>query len=467
MQRWCLMRKLVKGIVFGTALSLWSMTLWQLVNAQPQPGQTLVSKPFVAADRPDTPDFLSAVVSTGKRSPYLFRGLSSKPADNTYNGLLIEHEHSSTPTSLGIFDLAYKGNGNSEVVVQYNRVPTRAHGAAHLATASVPLSAGTVTSTSADGFKNISFTAKQLGLPEDNAIQRIALVPPSQGRSKLQVDNVRVNFANVNKVMESLFFSVSGPAAAGPVGAKAKLKDNDNSTAVAVTNDSDQPVVAWLTLPTVCTPNSQCLLSVQQIFPGMTCVAGGCFQGSQTLAPKQTISYNPPSNPPGIQGALLSFNAAPDCGATNFEFTVNNVSQSPQFAQETVNISIVNGNNASAKFTLSNGPGAEWNTNFGTVKYNGPFQNYAGANLNVIGVFPKGCTNCSFLTGPPVCGFTPSQCSGPNGSICQPPDPNTCPQFCSFQRPASQPGGLVQISYLGPPAAMPTEAGKLKKILAP
>lgn len=463
------MRKIVKSIVFGTALSLWSMTLWQLVNAQPQPGQNLVSKPFVAADRPDTPDFLSAVVSTGKRSPYLLRGLSSKPADNTYNGLLIESENATTPTNLGLFDLAYKGNANSEVVVQYNRVPTSSHGAAHLSTASAPLTAGTVTSTSADGFKNITFTAKQLGLPEDNAIQRIALVPPSQGRSQLQVDNVRLNFASVNKVMESLFFNVAGGSGSGPVGARpqGKLSNSNAATAVSVTNTSSQPVVAWLTLPTVCTPNSQCLLSVQQIFPGMTCVNGGCFQGSQTLAPNQTISYNPPPNPPGIQGALLSFNAAPNCGITNFEFTVNNVSQSPQFAQETINISVVNGNNASGRFTLNKGDGAQWTTNFGKSNYTGPFQNYAGDNLNVIGTFPRGCTNCSFLSGPVVCGFNPSQCSGPNGSICQPPDPNSCPQYCSFQRPASQPGGQVQIAYLGAPAALPTNSLKLKKILAP
>ncbi len=465
------MRKIVKGLVFGTAISLWSMTLWQLVNAQPLPGQNLASKPFIAADRADSPDFLSTVVSTGKRSPYLFRSLSPNPADNNYNGLLIESDHAVTPMKMDHFDLAYKGNANSDVVVQYNHIPDHLHGAAHLATTSAPLSAGTVKSISADGFKNISFTAKQLGLPENNSVQKIAIVPPSAGRSKLQVDDIRVNLAAVDKVMDSLFFKVSGGASSGPIPPatkQGKLKGvQPGATAVTVTNTTSQSCVAWLTLPTVCTPNSQCLLDVRQIFPDMVCVQGGCFQGSQTLAPGQTISYTPGPNPPGIQGALLSFNAAPNCGFTNFEFTINNVSQSPQFAQETVNISVVNGNNAAARFTLNEGSGAKWTTNFGTKPYNAPFQNYAGDNLNVIGVFPKGCTNCTFLTGPPVCGFTPTQCSGANGSICQPPDPNSCPQYCSFQRPASQAGGTVTISYLGTPAALPSQNLKLKQILAP
>ena len=462
------MRKIVKGIVFGTALSVWSLSLWQMVNATPQATPALVSKAFIVADRADTPDFVSAVVSTGKRNPYLLRGMSGQPAANKYNGLLIENETAQSPTTVSSLDFEYKGNPNSNIVVNYNRVPSRIQGAAHLATSSVPISAGRVLSTTPDGFTKISFTANQLGLPEFNSIQRIALIPPSQGRSKLQVDSLRVNFAEVNKVMDSLFFDV-GSGTSGPVGAKpqAKLGSPADPTDVIVKNGYTQPVVAWLTLPTVCTPNSQCILDVRQIFPGMTCVAGGCFQGSQTLSPGQTLTYRPGPNPPGIQGALLSFIDPPNCGVTNAEFTVNNVSQSAQFAQETVNISVVNGNHASVKFDLNDGPGAKWNTNFGTVPYKSPFQNYAGDNLNVIGVFPKGCTNCSFLTGPPVCGFTPSQCSGPNGSICTTPDPNTCPQYCSFQRPAANPGGNVNITYLGPPVAMPTKTGKLNRILSP
>ncbi len=460
------MRRIVKGIVFGTALSVWSLSLWQMVNATPQAAPAMVSKPFIAADRPDTPDFESSVVSTAKRSPYLFRAMSTQPSADKYNGLLIENETAQNPATVSTLDFEYKGNPNSDIVVNYNRVPSRIQGAAHLATASAPISAGRVISTTPDGFTKISFTAQQLGLPEFNSIQKIAVIPPSQGRSKLQVDSVRVNFAEVNKVMNTLFFNVAS-GASGPVGAKPQVKGSPaNPTSVVLKNSYSQPVVAWLTLPTVCTPNSQCILDVRQIFPGMTCVPGGCFQGSQTLTPGQSVSYNPGPNPPGIQGALLSFIDPPNCGVTNAEFTLNNVSQSAQFAQETVNLSVVNGNNAGVKFDLNDGQGAKWNTNFGTVPYKGAFQNYAGDNLNVIGVFPKGCTNCSFLTGPPVCGFTPSQCSGPNGSICTNPDPNTCPQYCSFQRPAANPGGTVTISYLGPPAALPVGAMKLKKILA-
>lgn len=461
------MRKIVKGIVFGTVLSVWSMSLWQMVNATPQAMPAMVSKPFIVADKPDTPEFVSAVVSSGKRSPYLLRGMSNQTSPNRYNGLLIENEIAESPATVSTLDLEYKGNANSDIVVNYNRVPSRVQGAAHLATASVPLSAGRVISTTADGFKKVSFTAEQLGLPEFNAIQKIAVIPPSEGRSKLQVDSVRVNFAEVNKVMNALFFTVAG-GGTGPVGPKVKAKGSPaQPTDVLVSNNYNQPVVAWLTLPTVCTPNSQCILDVKQIFPEMVCVSAGCFQGSVTLQPNQSLKYRPASNPPGIQGAILSFERAPDCGVTNAEFTINNVSQSPQFAQETVNLSIVNGNNASIKFDLNQGGGAKWNTNFGTVAYQKPFQNYAGDNLNVVGVFPKGCTNCSFQTGPPVCGFTPTQCSGPNGTICTNPDPNTCPQYCSFQRPASDPGGNVNIYYLGPPQPMPTKNGKLKQILSP
>lgn len=268
--------------------------------------------------------------------------------------------------------------------------------------------------------------------------------------------------------MNALFFTVAG-GGTGPVGPKAKVgtstKTPKQPTDVIVQNNYNQPVTVWLTLPTVCTPNSQCILDVRQIFPEMTCVNDGCFQGSATINKDQSLRYRPAPNPPGIQGALLSFNAAPNCGVTNAELTVNNISQSAQFAQETVNISVVNGNNASVKFNLDKGP--RWSTNFGTVPYKQAFQNYAGDNVNVVGVFPKGCTNCSFLTGPPVCGFTPSTCSGPNGTICTSPDPNTCPQYCSFQRPASNPGGEVNIMYLGPPQPMPTGAGKLRRVLSP
>lgn len=460
------MIKPLKQLFFVLALAIWSAGLWQIVNAQNQSvSQRLFSAPFIASDRSDTPDFLAQVGSTGKRSPYVLSTNKPQVPYGTYNGLIIKPEYPQSPIELNNLSFAYKGSSNVAAIVHYNTPASKTHGAAHLGTSSVLLNTGTSLGNTKDGYQKVSFTASQLGLPEQNVIQKIVLVPPTQGKSgKFLVDDIRVNFSPINKALETLFFTVQGGSATGPIGSmpKGKLKQANFGTSLKVTNTTTSSVVVWLTLPTVCTPNSNCLLSVQNIFSGMTCVAGGCFQGSQTLAPGQTISYIPAAaDPASIQGAIISFNSAPTCNVGNYEFTINNDSQG-QYAQETVNISLVNGNNASAKFTLDNGKGADWTTNYGLVTYKNPFQNYAGNNFGVTGVFPFGCTNCTFLSGAAPCGV-PTQCT--TTGTCQPPDPKTCPQYCSFQRSSGQPGGVVSVDYLGAPQPMPTEKAKLNKIL--
>lgn len=465
------MIKPIKYLFFMMALSIWSAGLWQIVNAQNQSGTPgLFSAPFIATDRKDSPDFLAQVGSTGTRSPYIFSTTKSQVPYGTYNGLIIKPESPQNPPELDQLSFAYKGTNDVAAVVHYNTPPSRQRGSAHLATASVNLNAGSSLGSTKDGYKKVSFTSSQLGLPKDNVIQKIVLVPPSESKAgKFMVDDIRVNFAPINKALETLFFTVNGGSATGPVGGsspKAKLRQTTNGTSLIVTNTTGASVVVWLTLPTVCTPNSSCITSVTDIFPGMTCVAGGCFQGSQTLAAGQSLTYQPSaSDPPGIQGAIITFNSAPTCGVGNYEFTINNDSQG-QYAQETVNISLVNGNNVSAKFTLANGKGADWTTNYGLEKYKSAFQNYAGDNIGVTGVFPFACTNCTYLTGAVPCGgVPPTRCTTTGSGLCSPPDPTNCPQYCSFQRSAGQSGGIVTISYLGPPQAMPTAKGALRKIL--
>ncbi|MBC7998710.1 MAG: hypothetical protein IAF58_12250, partial [Leptolyngbya sp.] len=87
--------KLVKGLIFGTALSLWSFTLWQIVGAQSS-SQNLVVAPFVAADRKETKDFVADVVSTAKRSPFLLRTNNPSAAIGTYNGVVITPDATSS-----------------------------------------------------------------------------------------------------------------------------------------------------------------------------------------------------------------------------------------------------------------------------------------------------------------------------------------------------------------------------------
>ncbi len=457
--------KLVKGLIFGTALSLWSFSLWQIVGAQSS-SQNLVVAPFVAADRKETKDFVADVVSTAKRSPFLLRTNNASAAMGTYNGVVITPDATSSAIALNNLTMDVKGGTNAAAVVHYNLPPSIVRGSSHLGTSSVNLNSASKLGMTKDGYQKLSFNTTQLGIPQNSLIQKIVIAQqPGVKSGNFLVDNVNVNMAPVKKAMDTLFFSVKDGSPTGPAGnvssPQGKLNAT-NPTGLTVKNATGSPVTVWATLPTVCTPNSQCLLSVQDIFPQLTCVQGGCFQGSTTLGPNATLTYNPSGTPPSIQGLLISFAAAPNCQVTVAEATINNISQSVNnfTASETVDISIVNGNNASIQMGMTNN-GATWTTNFGTQNYKGAFQNFAGANLNIPGVYPFLCTNCTSSQGPPPCGTLTAGCNTPcTGNA----DPVNCPQVCSFQRPSNQNGGTVSIVYLGAPQPMPTTNAKLKRI---
>lgn len=458
------MGNVVRWLTFGASVSTCLLGAWQVCIAQGN-GFAMLSSPFIAAESKDSKYLQAGVSSNAKRSPYTFRTNSTVVPESNYAGLLITNGYSE-PVSLQNLSFDYKGAGEAKAVVVFNRRPSFST-TAHARSQIVSLDAGTSSAKTADGYRRVSCSASQLHLPADNLIEKIVLIaPPKKKAGLIALDNLNINMAPVNKAMESLFFSVSGGSPTGPAGANPQAAGggggSSTGTGLRITNGASSSVTAWLTLPTGCDPGTTCHTDVKGLFPNMTySPAGQTASGYQVLSGGQSITYKPSSNPPTqLQGALVSFNAAPSCAVTVAEATLN----TGVGTQETVDISLVNGNNASIRMSC---PGTAWTTNFGFVPYKGPFQNFVGDNLLISGVYPAYCSNCTY-TAVQTCG-TASSCNPPNGcNPYQPPystNPSaTCPQCCQFQRDGSKSGGLVNVKYLGPPQPLPTQASKRQKI---
>ena len=93
--------------------------------------------------------------------------------------------------------------------------------------------------------------------------------------------------------------------------------------------------------------------------------------------------------------AACGTQAYPD-GWTQGEFTLNPTAEG---AQESVDISGVNGINYAISISLESGWYYGDNQSITTVGPNGPLN----SNIGKPGVYPNGCTDCIRLVGPPVC----------------------------------------------------------------
>jgi hypothetical protein len=209
-------------------------------------------------------------------------------------------------------------------------------------------------------------------------------------------------------------------------------------THLIVSNETAAPVQVWLTLGRVpgCVGLDNIPFITNRVNPD---------QGWFTLAPHDSQDY---SVPPGqcISGNYTFGTPPQNCpdrtqwpnGINLAEFTINNSNQGPS-AQETIDNSAVYGANARIRFNLSGG--GPWNAG-GSRPNITSFENRGlMENVNVIGVFPYGCDDCTNRMPPTV------MCPGPN----VPPFPGVCSaeHLCNVQRDAASGGGSVQIIFNG------------------
>ena len=207
------------------------------------------------------------------------------------------------------------------------------------------------------------------------------------------------------------------------------------TTKLELHNPTDQAVLTYLTLGAT----AGCVQDVGLITvsDGVTITKLYPLQGNLVLSPKTTLTLTAPAGL-GFNGNF-SFGTPPlNCSCPDWpegvalaEFIINNGFQPG--GQETVDISCVCGANAYIGIDLTS---HDWTTNGGTipVKYiwNGTRYNNTGRP----GVFPYGCDNCTSSDSPPSCvGQQPNQV-------------NVLP-ICNVQRPATSPGGIVRVSFLG------------------
>jgi hypothetical protein len=203
-------------------------------------------------------------------------------------------------------------------------------------------------------------------------------------------------------------------------------------TELKLTNATGEPILVYVTLgvPPNCVNNVHMLPFVTKF--------NNDLQGSFTLGANQSVSYTPPGNL-GMNGNF-SFGAPPNnCpppefpkGITLAEFITNNGFQGPG-AQETLDISCVDGCNAKVRFSCSGG--GSWNA--GPNRPNISHWENAGLyeNIGRVGVFPYGCDNCNESKNAPSC---------THAKGCQPE------HMCNVQRDAeSKSGGTITVTFLG------------------
>jgi hypothetical protein len=196
------------------------------------------------------------------------------------------------------------------------------------------------------------------------------------------------------------------------------------TTLIGVTNSSDSAVTAYLTLNV----GDNFVDNVNGIF-GISSEKN--LQGSFTLNPKDTLWYESSK----IMSGNLTFNNPPlNCpvGITQYEFTLNNFGSAPK-AQETIDISCVAGVSTIGKFSVFGG--GKWTNGVDTTSVTEFQNNVLDKNTNVTGVYPYGCTNCTFSHNPPKCVDT---------SKVKPSDK----PICNVQRSANESGGKVLVVYM-------------------
>ncbi len=201
-------------------------------------------------------------------------------------------------------------------------------------------------------------------------------------------------------------------------------------------NDSDQPVLVYLTLGA--TPGCVQDVSAIMFHPAVSLNVVAPLMGSFTLAARQTVKITAPLGL-GLNGNLCFGTPPLNCpcpdwpeGVALAEFIINNGFQSG--GQETVDISCVCGSNAYLGFSLS---ANDWTSNGGAVAVTQIRNSTRDQNTGLVGVFPYGCDNCTSSDAPPSCVGQ------------QPQFANSAP-ICNVQRSAaSNQGGVVRVSFLG------------------
>lgn len=474
------MKQLSKLGVLGAAVAVCSVTLLAVANANQQ--VNLLASPFVAADKPHSPQFEASVVSTGNRNPFFVATNQGKPAAGTYPGILLSAEDPHlTLRGLDSLSFAYKGPAAADAIIEYKALGS----ATHRAFARVQSRNGAVGES---GFTKVSLTREQLGIPANSSVNKIVIAPSVRGQSgRFMVDELQVNGSPVKKAMNTLFFAVENNSPSGPLAALPGSGCAPSTTSVTVVNNYSDPVVVFCTLGVV----SGCVTDVKTIFPTMEYNSPADHTiGFTTLNPNQSLTCNLASCYSGsFSFGSVRINCSTDkfpAGQNLAEFIVNNSFQG-SFAQETIDISCVAGVNCKLRWSMDGGQN-EWQTTTDTrttpatttvVKSITNNPSLYG-NLNINGVFPFGCTNCGNNLGVPCCAppaipggnpisSNPPGCEQQGSGVSFPPPPSTnwnpnppvyqgCnPTYapiCNVQRPASCNGGSITCSYMGPTAGL-------------
>lgn len=208
-------------------------------------------------------------------------------------------------------------------------------------------------------------------------------------------------------------------------------------THLEIKNDTDQPVLTYLTLGA--TPGCVQDVGLIELSHSVAITSLYPLQGWFMTPAMTTLSVSAPLGL-GLNGNV-SFNTPPlNCPCPDFpegvnlaEFIVNNGFQPG--GQETVDISCVCGANAFLRFELSE---SDWSANGGAIA---PVKVIANDtrfnNTGLVGVYPYGCDDCTASVSPPDCVGL------------QPQNANALP-ICNVQRPAgSNLGGKVTVVFAG------------------
>lgn len=474
---------------FSAAIAL---SCWSIAGAQQEgdhSSSNLTATPFIAAERPDVKHFESSVVSTRQGNSFFVSSTAARAPIGTYPGILIESDdRNHSARDLRSLSFSYKSKTPFETIIEYS-APGRLF----------QRSIKSLPANSPRGeFTRVFLTNEQLGIPERNTINKIVIAPAdAKKKGHLLIDDMKINDDPVKKVLDTLFFAVDSTTIIGPKGAIAAASCTPGTTSVVITNGYSDPVVIFLTLLPIAGCSAE--QDVKQIFPTMSYFQGQTFIGTVTLQgngnPGSTLtsSYAAPYSG-NISAGSLNLLCPTNLfmtGTNLAEFTVNNSCQGPA-AQETLDISCVNGVNAKWRWNASSDGQSEFITvvdtrptppKIVTVKQ---FQNSPGLydNTSIAGVFPFGCTNCTNNDGvsccpPPVtAGTNPMSANPPNCvpvGAGNPVPPSTSysttpaaygscnPTYflgCNVSRNASCNGGTLTCTYLGPAT---TDLKKLNK----
>lgn len=209
-------------------------------------------------------------------------------------------------------------------------------------------------------------------------------------------------------------------------------------TALQIFNRYDSAVVVYITLGA--TPG--CIQSVLDLPFNVDTVPGSKeMQGTFVLAPgDSTVAFN--SDTLGFNG-VISFGYAPDncpsprypLGLNQFEFILNNSFQ-PGQPQESINISCVHGVNCVIRCDVKTDSLTPFNAGPTIPLVQGFANTLNRSQINIVGVYPYGCTHCTDYIGAPNC--------------IPVPQPVNTEAICQVQRPAVKTNkGKISVIYLG------------------